>query len=364
MYCKEGHKGPLCEVCTDDNFYYSDVDGNCVKCPSPTTVALVLVAIVLGVIIVAAVIVFLGSKRGTFLASCMNLIPSLSLQAKSKLLVSFYQILSSFEDVYGVRLHDSFTAWLEVLSFLSFNIFQIFGIDKSCITSDTLRQIAIGALWPYILVVIVSIAAALYKIYVLVRRSFHEKEYLISNRKYIKVDLKSWIIRGTVILLYFVIPTVTNSIFDAIKCRAFDDDDLLGSSVSYLLIDMEIKCDTNEDTNYCKISAVFWVFFVVWVILTPLGFVFKDPIEGIVKDTIPFVQDWFQAKSTIGPQELNSYKRRQQEQLRAKKNVFRLLENENALVSKEYKSSSTGRMDGTRNKKGETSTRKHQFIVS
>ncbi len=75
------------------------------------------------------------------------------------------------------------------------------------------------------------------------------------------------------ILLYFVIPTVTNSIFNAIKCRAFDDDDVLGSSVSYLLIDMEIKCDTNEDTNYSKIYAVFWVFFVVWVILTPLGFV-------------------------------------------------------------------------------------------
>ncbi len=271
MYCKEGHEGPLCEVCTDNNFYFSETDGNCVKCPSPTRVTLVLVAIVLAVAVVAAVAAFLVSKYRIVLASYMNIISNLSLRAKLKILVSFCQILSSLEDVYGVRLHDSFTVWMNMFSFLSFDLIQMIGINTSCIASSTLQQVVVGALWPYILVLVLSILAALYKLYLIAKISRFNDSDLIPNGAYIKVDLKSWIIRGSVILFYFVIPTVSTNIFDEIKCRAFDDDDL-GSSVSYLLIDMDIKCDT-KDTNYSKISAVFWVFFVVWIILTPLGFV-------------------------------------------------------------------------------------------
>ena len=36
-YCKEGHTGPLCQVCDTSNFYFDKVETmECVQCPSPS----------------------------------------------------------------------------------------------------------------------------------------------------------------------------------------------------------------------------------------------------------------------------------------------------------------------------------------
>jgi hypothetical protein len=49
----------------------------------------------------------------------------LALQAKFKIVVSFYQVCATLSSVYGVRLHPYFTGWLDVFGVLSFDIFDL-----------------------------------------------------------------------------------------------------------------------------------------------------------------------------------------------------------------------------------------------
>merc|ERR1712038_368209 len=73
------------------------------------------------------------------------------------------------------------------------------------------------------------------------------------------------------VLFYLVIPTVSKRLFDAIKCRAFADDDKEKTSVSYLIMDMKIQCDRDIGI-YGSILGIFWAMFVIWIVLTPISF--------------------------------------------------------------------------------------------
>ncbi len=50
IYCAEGHKGPLCEVCANEDYYFDNENGECTNCPT-------IARIVLGFIIICLVAV-------------------------------------------------------------------------------------------------------------------------------------------------------------------------------------------------------------------------------------------------------------------------------------------------------------------
>ncbi len=281
-YCKDGHRGPLCEVCEDDRFYFSDTDGQCIRCPTSGSVSVILIFVVLGAIAVIGAAPFLLAHYGlvTFNIGIQTkmkqkvsyfrvLVSSLSLQAKIKLLVSFYQIAVSLEDVYGVKFHSTWSGWMDLFSFLSLDFIFIVPIPVSCIANATWQQIVLGATWPFITILVGAIVLVVYKTYL------KNKDYNNSGdhdrMKSHSSKLMKWAVQGTIILFYFTIPTVSRTIFDAIKCRAFDDDNQ-GGSVSYLMVNMEIECNRLVDSSYAVIVAIFWVLFAVWIVLIPLGF--------------------------------------------------------------------------------------------
>jgi len=84
-------------------------------------------------------------------------------------------------------------------------------------------------------------------------------------------QLWSKLIYINVIVLYLVLPSVSNTIFDAITCRAFNTSDKEDTSRSYLVADWSINCDSNND-EFNGLFNLFWVMFTLWPFLVPLTF--------------------------------------------------------------------------------------------
>jgi hypothetical protein len=277
IYCYEGHTGPLCEVCTRTDHFFSVTNRRCTKCPSSAVLAAQFLGICFGATMVIALVYYLLKR---YIPSIFSIVLSLSPQAKVKLLVSFYQVLSSLENVYGVTVSSELTNWMNIFKYLSLDFLQITGIPISCIGS-TKRQLMVNALWPFVIIILGGYLLLSY--WMIQQRKLHREA--ISDRKeanVLKQDtsnvmtlLKKRTIQWIIIILYFALPLVSQRIFDAKKCRAFqiDDDAPVPAFQSHLLMDMSIICNTQKDNNYGGILVIFWSLFTVWILLIPLAFV-------------------------------------------------------------------------------------------
>jgi hypothetical protein len=280
IYCKVNHTGPLCEVCVQSDHYFNDGDGECRECPSLSLITIKVIGITLGVAVALSLVTFIIVRR--FSTVLLGTLSSLSLQAKVKILVSFYQIISSLEDVYGVKLDSRLINWIKVFqNILSLDFLNFFDVPTSCFGSTQIR-IILGAIWPYIIIAIVAIGMMAYASYLITRE--RQQNHIIEGGQneciasdcsdtIIMRSMKKRMIEFSIIILYFALPTVSQSIFNARKCRAFqDDDNSPPNSMSYLLLDMKIKCNISSDAKYQSIYTIFWVLALIWTGLTPLGF--------------------------------------------------------------------------------------------
>ena len=88
-----------------------------------------------------------------------------------------------------------------------------------------------------------------------------------------KMKIKKKIIFFTIVVFYFALPTVSRSAFSAIKCRSFQTNDNQPDPGyrSYLVADMNIQCN-DDDEEYVRLKSLFWLFFALWPVLTPLLF--------------------------------------------------------------------------------------------
>jgi hypothetical protein len=278
-YCKVNHTGPLCEVCVQSDHYFNEGAEECRECPSLSLLTTKVIGIILGVAIALFLVTFITMRR---FSKLFGVLSSLSLQAKTKILVSFYQIISSLEDVYGVKLDSRLTNWVKVFqNILSLDFLTFFNVPTSCIGS-TLQQIIFSATWPYVIIAVVAIgmvAFAAYSILVASRGGNQNGEegpqQVVLYCTKIMSDTRKRIIEMTIVVLYFTLPTVSTSIASAIKCRAFQDDDKYPEpgSVSYLLLDMSIVCNREQSTkDFKSIRFTYLLLAAIWTVLTPIGF--------------------------------------------------------------------------------------------
>ena len=133
-YCKEGHSGPLCTVCLENNQFFSFTEKQCINCPAIWAQLLIIVGGIAFMTIIAYII-----KRNVSLSFWYDLATTIGLKEKTKLLVSFYQIFAAFDDVYGVRLSNVLPAWANILNILSFDLIQVLPLD--CILSSTQQRL-------------------------------------------------------------------------------------------------------------------------------------------------------------------------------------------------------------------------------
>ncbi|EOD31215.1 hypothetical protein EMIHUDRAFT_253606 [Emiliania huxleyi CCMP1516] len=79
-------------------------------------------------------------------------------QPKLKVLISFYQIAGTLGPVYGVRLHEDFTRWMDIMDAISFDFLGLTYPD-ACIGSMRARLL-ISALWPCAVFLLVAASIA------------------------------------------------------------------------------------------------------------------------------------------------------------------------------------------------------------
>jgi hypothetical protein len=291
MYCQENHTGPLCEVCVNDGEYFDPKDGECTECPSFSGILQLIFISIICVAIMAFVICY----GMTQIPTVSEFLSNLSLQAKFKILVSFYQLLSTLEDVHGVVLSDELTNWIEILEYLSLDFLNIFEIPVNCIGS-TQEQLIFGAIWPYINILLGAVCFyvghAITKAFKNYRNGEEETWTLFHGD--ILDRLRLWTIEWALILFYFALPSISQHIFSAVKCRAFQiDDNDPPTFVSHLRMNMSIICDSTKSEQYGSIKTIFWFFFVIWIVLTPLGFLIllKYISTSIQSKSITFLAD-------------------------------------------------------------------------
>ena len=139
---------------------------------------------------------------------------------------------------------------------MSLDFFRVLNVPRDCLGGKRVVFI-LNAYWPYILCAVL-IAALL--LFLMICESFKETKSTDS----IKARVGMWSLYIVIVVLYFALPTVSRSIFDAKKCRAFKTNDATKEFKSYLLFAMEMECDEIKDKNYSSLLELFWIFFTLW----------------------------------------------------------------------------------------------------
>ena len=266
QYCVEGNGGPRCEVCIKDNQYFSSSDG-CAHCPSFSRLAILAstIAVLVAIILVARTTQFCSAKYDTIKRNVVSTISTYNLQAKMKIVVSFFQVINTLQSVYGVQFDNQLWAWMNVFRLISLDIIEL-AIHGSCIGSMRTRLI-IGAIWPYFLIIMATSGLFFHKLMAVGMAGIRN-----DSRKFLY-----HIMYIAILILYLALPAVSNSIFMARNCESFITDDAEQLSRSYLVADGSIQCDTN-DKEYVDLVHLSWILFACWPFLVPivfLGFINK-----------------------------------------------------------------------------------------
>jgi len=197
-----------------------------------------------------------------FLLHCISThLTSISFQEKIKIIISFFQVITTLEPIYGVRMHSAFTSWFDFLQIFNFGLAEALGIPNSCYGS-TATRLSINAGWPYALLLLQFGGIFLHAIIIDMRKL---------TRKDAAAKFLSRSLYVTIIVFYLVLPSVSRSIFDAITCQSFASSDADNESQSYLRSDWNLRCDGN-DPSYDRVKTLFWVLFTAWPVSVPLLF--------------------------------------------------------------------------------------------
>ncbi len=165
---------------------------------------------------------------------------------------------------------SEFTAWIDYLTLNFVEIFS-FAIPISCIGA-TVEHLILQAIWPFAMILLGALilygftfATSLCK-----KRDDTSMTDEAINSETSSLELKEKVIQLSIIVIYFALPSVSQNIFDAVNCRPFQISDEPIVYQSYLLMNMDIVCDSKTDAEYGRIMISFWALFAIWIILTPI----------------------------------------------------------------------------------------------
>jgi hypothetical protein len=270
-YCLEGHSGPRCTGCIEEANYFNGAE--CQACPNLA----VRFAILLGVAAAVAMALFMCStavrtrpRIGQWAARLSILMSNLGIQAKLKIVISFYQVSAMLSSVYGVSLHPSLVGWLDALYVISLDIVNL-SYPSSCLGSMVSRLL-VNAFWPFALVLGGSIFICLH---VLLEARCAVVPVAAHNSALISRMLDRSIY-FVILVFYLVLPTVARTVFIARQCESFAWRDEPKERISYLLADPKIYCNSLDGKwsadAFAELQPYFWASFVLWPVVVPLTF--------------------------------------------------------------------------------------------
>lgn len=134
-YCLEGHRGPLCEVCTQAGQYFDRDLAHCVDCPKAGLSVTILMFGTFLLTLLVAGCRFIKRRAMSSAASTRQdrlvrhvaawqqrillKMHALALMPKLKLCIAFYQSIEMLPKVYGVRLPAMYYEWMRYLTWFN-----------------------------------------------------------------------------------------------------------------------------------------------------------------------------------------------------------------------------------------------------
>jgi len=273
-YCREGHNGPRCELCSNSSQYYSQ--GVCLDCPEASSrllafafISLALLAFLVGVyaasLRLAPRLYYHGKQwvRRCY-ARCMRL----ALIAKLKLAFAFFQTMSLLPTVYDTDLPEYFYSWTRFVNVFKIPLDQIV-IARECLGGGFEGWLLFSALLPFgAMAVYLGISLPIEISQDIARR-------LLSGTKECP-QWKTRLFRLLPMLLFVAFcltPSTSNAIFSAWNCESFQLDSTSNPplTVRFLRGDLSVKCD-ESDAQYKSITNIALILVLIWPIGVPLGF--------------------------------------------------------------------------------------------
>jgi fucose permease len=199
---------------------------------------------------------------------------NMGIRAKLKILVSFYQIISSLQTAYGANLNEKLKNWFSALDFLKY--FHIINLPRNCVGTLEM-QLVISATWPYTIILFILIGGTLGRKVNMhwsqragapIQNKQETNESRRANRRMFRS--KEAMISVAIIVFYLALPIVPRDAFDIFTCKSFRDTDSRDSK-HYLAANMSIECDDGNQT-YSRLGIFYWFIIGIWPILTPLLF--------------------------------------------------------------------------------------------
>ena len=215
----------------------------------------------LGVFFISRIAANEFEEYDNFLQKSSIRLSMMSIQAKFKILVTFYQIINSLGDVYGVKVDEKVKGWLSFVRYFNFGLTEATAIPSACIGSMSSRLL-LATIWPFVVIILCYLSIACHSHFSLKRKGTAD------------IDMKQvvWmqILRISIIILFFTLTPVAVTIFEAKKCRPFDSNDATKEIASYLISDWSVRCD--QGGSYQQLQTLFWFLFIVWLVAVPLSF--------------------------------------------------------------------------------------------
>ena len=110
-----------------------------------------------------------------------------------------------------------FIGWFLFLKRLSFDLTEVIGIPSKCVGSMK-KRLLINTVRPYALITTL-VSVILINLVIIYRKSFFRE----GRAKQLQEKLLYRSLYVAIVIFYLVLPSISSSIFDAIKCRSFID---------------------------------------------------------------------------------------------------------------------------------------------
>jgi len=226
--CKEGHTGPLCQICLPG---YGKSGNNCSPCGSNATGA-VIIFIIISVFIILAIITVRNAAYPT------------SNQVIFKIVLSNVQIIALVGD-FSVHWSSLIKSYLDSYKTGTFGI-NLFTADDCTLGINIFEWVYIYIALPIFLFFVIIITAFIYK---LVKKSAK--------------NLYQFIIRANLVIFFLLYPSVLTACFRVIGCYQVGNTYL----VTY---DFNKICNTPE---HQAVKTLAFIFIIFYGVLTPLAVV-------------------------------------------------------------------------------------------
>jgi hypothetical protein len=260
--CASGNTGPICNVC--ESGYSRNTLGGCDKCGSIGVVVRLVFGLTFAFIIVLIAVAYIFrkiiiKKLGTYFHTFEQKLDRMNWnkhRTKVKIIIAFIQITAGIPALLSVEFHYDFNFFLDVLGYFTLGFFT--AIDFGCFFSyNFYTALRVSTLIPPCFMLIIDAFLRL-KSFIAVRSNSASPSYSYKVRN---VDRK----RFFLYISFFVFSTISTQIFQTFVCEEFED------GKSYLVVDSNLECYTQEHKNNMAYAGVMIFFYPVGI---PLYYAF------------------------------------------------------------------------------------------